>query len=521
MTVFSELTLVIFLSFGFSLAAFIVIPRMRLRVTKPPPRTWDRFFLLMVSIYVIVFGVLYTLRYLSFNSGTDLGLFDQLVWNTLNGRLFENTLLADAYFYFSKSFSPLFAAFVPFYAVFRDPSILIIVQTLAIAFSACPIYWFARERLGRPLALVFSASFFLSPAVESVNHVDVHIIAFATPTLALATYFLLHRHYKGLLVSLAIGLLIREEIGFIVIAFGLYIFLFQRARWLGLGLGLFGSVWAAFLVSYLIPYFQGSSTFYYFGSGVSADAQTRYTYLGHSLKEIFITIFTRPDLVLRQVLIQDKIAFVLELLAPLGFLALAAPEIAMLMLPTLGYSLLSTFPFQFSVQSFYSAPLLPFLFFASIHGAERLIRSRCTKIAFDKNGARIVPGVARVWALGILILVSTGISYYLFGPGPFSRAFKSTDYALDSHSAIGMELMSSIPAEATVAAQSELVAHLSARRLIYEFPTIPENLRIDYLVADKNRFWYAFHKESWEDALYAGDFEIVFEQDGFVIAKPR
>lgn len=521
MNVFTELAAAVFFAFGSSLAIFILIPRFSPRALQPSPRTLDRVFLLLVALYVIVFSSLYISRYLSFNSGMDLGLYDQLVWNTLNGRLFETTLLADVLFYFGKSFSPLIAAFVPFYALFRDPSTLIVVQTLAVAFSAFPIFWFARERLGRPLALVIAAAFLLSPAVESVNHIDVHIIAFAMPTLTLATYFLLRRHYTGLLVSLGIGLLIREEIGFIVIFFGLYIFFFQRRRWFGLGLALFGSAWTAFLVSYLIPYFQGSSTFYYFGGGKTEFAQMRYTYLGHSLKEVLLTIITRPDIVLREVFVPEKIAFMLQLFAPLGFVPLVAPEVAMLALPTLGYSLLSNFSFQYSIQSFYPAPLLPFLFFASIVGVQRLIQFRQPKIALGGSSARKGNLAARKWALGVLILISTGISYYLYSPGPFARAFETKQYVLDSHAAIGRELMASVPPQATVVAQSELVGHLSARRFIYDFPSFPEDLQIDYFVADKNRLWYTFHKQSWDDLLKSGSFESVFEQDGFMIVRRR
>lgn len=514
MIVFIELASLVLIAFGVSLASYFLIPRILPRIKQPSSRTLDRVFLLLVAAYAILFGYLYSARYLSFNSGTDLGLYDQLVWNIMSGRLFENTLLPDAYFYLGKSFSPLIAAFVPFYAVARDPVTLIIVQTLAISFSAFPIYWLARERLGRPLALVIATAFLLSPVVENANHADVHIIVFATPTLSLATYFLLRRHYKGMLFSLGIALLIREEIGFIVIAFGVYILVFQRERWLGLGLALFGGGWTVFLVSYLIPHFQGSSTFYYFGGGTISDAQIRYTYLGHNLKEVLATIITRPDVVLRHVLVRDKVAYVLELFVPLGLIPLAAPEIAMLMLPTLGYSLLSNFSFQYSILSFYPAPMLPFLFFALIGGVERLLRLR-------RSGADRGDNLARKWALGVLILVSTCISNYLFGPGPLARGFNPHDYALDSHAAIGNELMATIPPTAMVAAQTELVAHLSARQFIFNFPTFPENRQMDYLVADKNRRWYTLHKRYWDEILDSGDFDVVLEQDGFMIAKHR
>jgi uncharacterized membrane protein len=264
----------------------------------------------------------------------------------------------------------------------------------------------------------------------------------------------------------------------------------------------------------LIPHFQGASTFYYFGSGVTAEAQTRYTYLGHNLKEVLFTISTQPDLVLSHVLTPDKFAYLLELLVPLGFITLVSPEIALLMLPTLGYSLLSTFSFQYSIQSFYTAPLLPSLFFASIGGLERLLKFGRWKTDPGKT-------LARKWTLGVLILVASSISYYLFAPGPFARAFKWDEYDIDSHSAIGRELIATIPAQANVAAQTELVAHLSARRFIYEFPTFPQNLRIDYLIADRSQLWYTLHQSSWDAALSSGEFEIILKQDGFVIAAHR
>src|SRR3972149_4533635 len=97
---FTELAVTVGVTFGISLAIYIIISRIQLRgnfpfnsfrIPVPSPRTVDRFFLLLVSAYVVASALLHISRHLSFNSGFDLGLYDQLVWNTINGRLFENS----------------------------------------------------------------------------------------------------------------------------------------------------------------------------------------------------------------------------------------------------------------------------------------------------------------------------------------------------------------------------------------------------------------------------------------------
>lgn len=486
------------------------------------PRICDRIFIFSFALYVLTFGALAILRYLSFNSGPDLGLYDQLVWNSLRGRLFQNTLLEDAPFYLGKSFSPIILALVPLYAIWANPVMLLFTQTIALASAAFPIYWFARERIGHLLALVVVWAYFLSPAVESINMVDVHGIAFATPTLAFATYFLFHRRYKPFLVCLVLGLMIREEIALIIIVFGVVMFLFERRRVFGLVLFLFGCLATVALLTYIIPFFHGSAyspEFYYFGSGVRSQAQLRYTYLGHSVPEILETIITQPGIIAQHILTPDKIEFVLYLLIPLFFLPLLGIEASFLALPTLGYSLLSEFKFQYSITSFYHAPMLPFLFFGTVLGIKRIVGWR-RRNGHDERIAA-TSRTARKWAIGSGLAVSALASYYFVGRGPLAQNFSPEFLVLDQHTAIADQLVGLIPADATVAAQTEYVSHLSARQAIYEFPGFPDYRGIEYLIADPQRDWYGLHRTDWDEMLANGFFEIVTQNDSVVIAKQR
>jgi hypothetical protein len=182
-----------------------------------------------------------------------------------------------------------------------------------------------------------------------------------------------------------------------------------------------------------------------------------------------------------------------------------------LTLPTFGYSLLSTYGLQYSIQSSYFAPLLPFLFFAAVVGLQRLLN-------WSKRWT--INSIAWKGALAALLFIASGSNYFFQAQGPLGRYFQPWRYILDAHAALGNELVRLIPTDAVVVAQNELLAHLSNRREIYEIP-IPDYRHVDYLVADRTQTWYNVHRGFWEKVLATGYFEIVMQPDGYLIAKRK
>ncbi len=133
----------------------------------------------------------------------------------------------------------------------------------------------------------------------------------------------------------------------------------------------------------------------------------------------------------------------------------------------------------------------------------------------------MVEPLASKASLSVLLLVSGTSSYFLQAPGPFARYFQAETYVLTSHAALGNALIGSIPHEATVVTQQDLLAHLSGRKLIYEIPLISDYRQADYLVADTTAGWYNVHRGYWDYFLSTGYFEVVTQQDGYLIAKRR
>jgi hypothetical protein len=250
-----------------------------------------------------------------------------------------------------------------------------------------------------------------------------------------------------------------------------------------------------------------------------AGGPSRYSYLGRNLAEIVSTLLTRPDWVLQQVLVQAKVEYVLHLFVPLAFVPLIGIEVAVLALPTLGYSLLSTYALQWSIRSYYFAPLLPFLFFATVVGLERLLKwSARVQISLTRRADSRMSAVARKGSFLILVLVASGCSYLLQSPGPFGAYLQAERYALNERTLLGNMLLRSIPNDVVVVAQNELLAHLSNRRFIYEIP-IPDYRQVDYIAADPTMAWYDVHRGAWEYYLATGYFEIVTQQADYLIAR--
>jgi hypothetical protein len=91
-------------------------------------------------------------RHAAFESGTDLAIFDQALWNTSRGDLLHSSLIAQTgpsvgdRVLFADHLVPLHLVLTPLYLFFPSPVILLIAQAVMLALGAVPLYWLARER---------------------------------------------------------------------------------------------------------------------------------------------------------------------------------------------------------------------------------------------------------------------------------------------------------------------------------------------------------------------------------------
>lgn len=172
--------------------------------------------------------------------------------------------------------------------------------------------------------------------------------------------------------------------------------------------------------------------------------------MGGSPGGILLTIVTDPVRIARALLQTKKVYFVVALFGPVLGLSALAGWASLLLLPSLGYLLLSNYEPQFSFTSQYSAPLIPLILGTSILAAARL-------------------GEAPRRPLAAAVLVSSLLFSWAFGYMPFSRKFDPNQFQTDSRYASFVPELAQIPSDARVSAENGFPSHLSERRYIYDY----------------------------------------------------
>jgi len=377
----------------------------------------------------------------------------------------------------------------------------LIVQTSALAISVIPVRWWAEEQLAnKAAALSIAVSYLLYPPLAFVNLSDFHGIALATPFLSFSTYYLLRRDYAPALCFLALALLCREDIAFIAMAFGLYLILAHRKTLMGSLIAVGGALGGYWLIKIVIPYFQGGNTYHFVN---------RYAYLGESLDEIVYTALIRPLCVLERVLDQEKLEFLVCLFLPVGLLPFLGFATLALALPTLGYLLPSEGTPLIGTQ--YAAPLIPFIFYACIEGMAWFVKR------YGRGRSLLLR------ALTVFLLLTSGLGYYFYSTGPLARAFDKQKYSITPHAVLGRQLMSEIPAQASVSAQTHLVPHLSQREKIFMYFKISG---AKYVLLDTKGNLYPYRARLDYDRKLQRlrsdpRYELTFEGDGYLLFRKR
>lgn len=102
---------------------------------------------------MLAYGWLAVVRHSRFNStGFDLAINEQVLWNTLNGRLLATSLEVDNAF--ADHFRPFLLAVLPAHALFQTPETRPVLQTILGATAAIPFYLLARYKLENEIIAV-------------------------------------------------------------------------------------------------------------------------------------------------------------------------------------------------------------------------------------------------------------------------------------------------------------------------------------------------------------------------------
>jgi uncharacterized membrane protein len=148
---------------------------------------WEKYALrALIALYVLAFAAFAIGRHNRFNSSAlDLGIQDNVLWNTLHGRLFQSAI--ETPHYLGDHVTLTIPRFSLLYLVREDVRIVLLAQTLFLAAGAFPLAWLAAKRLRwRWAGPAAAMAYLLYPPLGFINRFDFHPEAAVVPLLLFA-----------------------------------------------------------------------------------------------------------------------------------------------------------------------------------------------------------------------------------------------------------------------------------------------------------------------------------------------
>ena len=395
----------------------------------------------LILLYAVSFSFLCFRKFTAFEyHDFDLAVYAQVLWNLLHGSLYSSILGIPI---LGNHFVPILFLIAPLYAIFPSPLILLFLQTLLLGGGAWFVYRLGLRLLDADFALVLAFVYLLYPALLFLNLFEFHPVAFATFFLLGALEAFERQTLSRFLIFILLALACQEDVSLVVAAVGVYGWLRGRSLfWILMPLGL-GVSWFCLSVLFLMPRWNPGTIHF----------SLLYSHLGRNPLEVFGSILLHPLKTLSLMLEgSDRRLFIVNLLAPLGFLPLLDPKSFFLALPGFFEQLLSRRRSQHLLGYHYTALLIPFLFFAALQGLRKLLG---------------IPQIASKRRLlqGLLIGLSA-ISAVAFGPlGSVGELLNETRWNVMDQKR--RQLVQVISPNASVVATFEFLPHLAHRRYLY------------------------------------------------------
>jgi uncharacterized membrane protein len=433
-----------------------------------------------ISTYSIVLSYLSILRYETFTDAWDFGGFVQSIADATRGGFFLQTI--DAYFakgfpqtevisFMGLHFSPILYLLVPIYALFPYPPTLLVVQTVALAFGALPVYWLAKKHLGIFAGLVFMALYLTYPPLIGINLTDFHPESFLVPSLLFAIYFGLDKRWKMAIPFFILALSVIEESGILVFGVIAFLFVYHRAwRDRKASILMISAALACLAYSEI-----ASQLTYYFGLNPTGFTLTlnsdNYSILGATAAlGVPVAIIRAPGEILAALQYQFyyKVAFLIEIIGPVALLPIFYPEAILMGLPWLSIAFLSNYPGYYTIYGFHQAFVIFFVFPAAILALKRI----------KLKSPKMTPNIIRVY---LVLLLIVGVTFTATQTLP-SSVYGNT-LSVSPQNLAEDQIIALLPSNASVLTTSDIFPHISDRLNAYTVP--PSSLRSGYALVDQ------------------------------------
>ncbi|HLK90346.1 MAG TPA: DUF2079 domain-containing protein [Polyangia bacterium] len=306
----------------------------------PAGRTARRWFWTAVALaaayaaYAIFFTLRNHARFDTYN--WDLGQLDNEFWNALHGHPFRCTPLiregnwSELRNHAEFSIYPL----LPIYALHPAASTLLVLQSLLLGSGAIPLYRFAARRLPPQLALLVTAAYAFYPPMHGPQFFDFHFQPVASAFLLWAIDAFDTRRMRLFVVLWLIALGCREDVAIGTATIGL-----------ALVLGGYRTREGAVIAGVSAAYFVAMRFFIMPAVGAWGFSDIYRDLIApgsNGFVGVVKTLATNPVYTFHTLLTPEKLRYALQIAAPLAFLPLRRPWLAVSMVPGAILTLLTT-----------------------------------------------------------------------------------------------------------------------------------------------------------------------------------
>ncbi|NJK67879.1 MAG: DUF2079 domain-containing protein [Microcoleus sp. CSU_2_2] len=427
---------------------------------------------ILAAIFFILVLTFSIIRYESFLASYDQGLFNQVFWNSIHGRLFQSSISSVAssassidgqlsppfYIHLGQHFVIDFVFWMPFYALFQSPVTLIVLQVFLIAAAGIVLYFLARHYLSVPLSIMIVASYYgangvIGPTLGNFyEHCQFPLFVFCL-LLALAK-----QKWVWFWIFAALTLGIREETGITLFGIGAYLIVSRRHFRAGLALCVLSFSYVSLITNAVMPMFSDDNSRLYLGNFFRKFVKNE----NPSTLQLLWAMITQPQIII-EVFFNDlerRIRFILGLWLPLAFIPMISlPAWIMSSFPLLVLLVQVYNKSATSINTRYTLGVIPLLIYAVI-------------LWWSEHPERFQPKLHRFWmgciGLSLLFTLTSNPNQALYFLSPYSLnpfVYQSLTEQL-AHAADLKTVLKLIPQNASVSTSGYIVPHLSDRRNI-------------------------------------------------------
>lgn len=375
----------------------------------------------------------------------DFGIFAQMFENMRTTGLPNTTVERNVLMsHFGVHFSPFYYVLLPFYMIVPRPETLLVIQAAFVAAGVFAVVLLCKKlELTANTTIAFIIIYIFFPSLSNGCLYDFHENKFLTVLILWTLYFVISKNTALMFVFAGLTLMVKEDAAIYIIAISLYMILGRKDYLKGVILLLASGVYFVIATNIVAA----------MGDGVMIGRLDNYIPEGENgFLAVAKTCFLNFGYFISQIFTAEKIPFIIWMLLPLAFAPFMGEKkaILLLLIPMLVIDLMSNWQYQYDINYQYTFGVAALVIFMAVMAVKGM-----------QSGKRRT-----------VIMLSSALCFImtcsLFAPRmqEYMQYAKSMETTAQSYN----NLISTIPKDAAVTADSSYIPHMYDFKNLYMYP---------------------------------------------------